>query len=231
MGKKLLLVGLCAILVGLVSFALLFTQFLRLVSPEESTLRDNSVSFLTSIVGFNLTEYKIMNSHYVSSSCLVGGNGLPLATMSYDLQSSENIVHADLNYVNKNNSYTLDSFLYTYLGSTAFVYMPYPSDNLLYWTRGFLERYQSFQNDKPYISEIRKTLDTVNCLEPLNVTCGNTKLQITIRQFTETEIYTSLTFLNASEGIDYTSKSVVFNFHNGLSVNFADHWNQSKLGI
>ena len=227
--KKLLFAGLCVILLGVVLIALLPRPSLYSVSPPEP-LKENSLSFLTDIIGFNLTEYKIVNSNYVPSTCLVGYNGLPLVTISYDLQSSENKVQAYLNYAKENNSYTLETCSYIYLNSTAFVYPPYPTDNLLNWTRGFLKGTRAFKAIKPYISEMRKTLDTVEHLEPLNVTCGNTELQIIIRQFTEDDIYTTLTFLYTSEGVNNTTKAVVFDFHNGLYVNFADHLNQAKVG-
>jgi hypothetical protein len=229
--KFLLLAGLCAFLLVVITFGVLLTGKLSPVFyPEASTLKEKSLAFLTDVVGFNLTKYNIVRSDYVPSTCLVSSKGLPIVSVSYNLQSSENKVQVCLDYAKENDTYTLESYNHIYLDSTAFIYPPYPTNNLLNWTKGFMERYQSFQNYPPYISEIRKTLDTVESLEPFNITNGNIKLQISIRQFDEEEIYTTLTFLYTSEGVDYTSKAVVFDFHNGLTADFADTWDQVKVG-
>jgi len=230
--KSLLLAGLVAFSLGAVLFAVLLTgQVPSMIFPETPPLlREHALSFLTEVVGFNLTEYSIVHSEYSPSTDMVSSNGLPITSLSYTLQSSENKVHASFGYTLENGNYTLESYSHIYLDSPAFVYPPYPPDNLLNWTKSFMERYQSFQSDVAYVSEMRKTLDTVDRLEPLNVTSGSIKLQISIKQFNVNEIYTSITFLYTSEGVDYEGKAVGFNFHNGLYAHFADTWNKVKVG-
>jgi len=97
----------------------------------------------------------------------------------------------------------------------------YPSDKVLTWTKNFFEHYQNF-NNAAYLADINKILGTIYQIRPTNVTSGNIKLQITIRQFTEQVIYTTIRFAPISSTAHDHDNAVTFEFHNGLTLNFYD---------
>jgi len=227
MRRKLLLIGLCNVLLAVVVFGVVSWQLLRTVSMINSTvsasLQDVSLSFLRDVIGFNVTEYKVVGSSFAPQTDVASSNGLPLVLISYDLESPQNQVHVDLFYTEGNNTYMLEP--YFHISSDTLFYPAYPTDKVLNWTKGFLERYQSFKNDSSYVSEMHKALDTVDHIQPLNITSGNITLQIKIRQFNAEEIYTTLKFQSTDQNMSYPEKAVTFEFHNGAMMDFSD-WYQ-----
>lgn len=221
-----LVTAIAASAVLIVFIALLIGQVPSKVNPEAPPiLREKSQSFLTDVVGFNLSEYNITRVQYSPQICVVSVSGLPLIVMSFTLQSGVNQVIADFDFTDNNETYTLESYSQIYMDAPAWVYPPYPPDNLLNWTKGFMGRYQNSLGNASYISTMGQILEAVDTLEPLNMTSGNIKLQISVREYNVDEIYTSITFVYTSEGVDYGAKAVSFNFHNGLYSDFTDTWN------
>ena len=69
---------------------------------------------------------------------------------------------------------------------------------------------------------MRKSLDNVDHIQPLNVTSGEIKLQITIKQFTKKDIYTTLQLAPANSTAHDLDNAVTFEFHNGDMLDFSD---------
>ncbi len=78
------------------------------------------------------------------------------------------------------------------------------------------------------IFEIQKILDTVDQIRPLNVTSGDISLQITIRQFTEQDIYTTLKLSPANSTAHDYDNAVTFEFHNGAMLDFFDWYGVTR---
>jgi hypothetical protein len=95
------------------------------------------------------------------------------------------------------------------------------SHDVLNLTRIFLERYENYSAGASYISEMRKAMNAVYVTEPLNMTLGNIKVQISALS----ESYVTITLMYTSEGIDYDSKEVRLFFRNGALYYFVDSWN------
>ena len=214
--KKLLLIGLCIVL-ATVSLVVAFWLSVNLQAP--ASLRDESFTFLKDIIGLNMTKYEVVNTEFAPRIDIVSRNGLPLYLMRYYLKASDDEGFVNIMYTKANDTYIHESFS-VYLQT---LFSPaYPTGKVLNWTKSFLERYQSFRNNATYISQIRNLLDSIDYIQPLNVTRDDIRLQITIKEFSEKEIYTTLKFspLN-STARDYEN-AVTFEFHNGVLLDFMD---------
>ena len=214
--KKLLLIGLCVAL-ATVSLVVAFWLSVNLQAP--ASLRDESFTFLKDIIGLNMTKYEVVNTEFAPQIDIVSRNGLPLYLMRYYLKASDDEGFVNIMYTKANDTYIHESFS-LYLQT---LFSPaYPTGKVLNWTKSFLERYQSFRNNATYISQIRNLLDSIDHIQPLNVTRDDIRLQITIKEFSEKEIYTTLKFspLN-STARDYEN-AVAFEFHNGVWLDFMD---------
>jgi hypothetical protein len=99
----------------------------------------------------------------------------------------------------------------------------YPSDKVLNWSRTLLEGYIAYKNNASYLLEMQKTLNSIDYIEPMNRTIGNYTLQITIRQFSEEDIYTTLQFRPVNSTAKDYDDAVTLEFHNGVWFNFADN--------
>ena len=218
--KKLLLIGLCIVLATVLLVVAFWGLSPLLVNPQAPVyLRDESFTFLKDIIGLNMTKYEVVNTEFAPQIEIVSRNGLPLYLMRYYLKASDDEGFVNIMYTKANDTYIHESFsVYSHtLFSPA-----YPTGKVLNWTKSFLERYQSFRNNAAYISQIRNLLDSIDYIQPLNVTRDDIRLQITIKEFSEKEIYTTLKFspLN-STARDYEN-AVTFEFHNGVWLDFMD---------
>ncbi len=222
MRRNLLLIGLCVVLLAAVLLAITFWgPAPLLVNPQAPTsLRDESLTFLRDVVGFDMTTYGVVDYHFVPQLDVASSNGLPLYLMKYDLKASNDEAYVDIFYTKANDTYIHESYFHVH--SDTLFSPAYPTDKVLNWTKSFLERYQSFRNNASYVSEMRKTLDSVDHIQPLNVTSGDIKLQITIKQFTEQDIYTTLKFAPANSTAHDLDNNVTFEFHNGVMLDFSD---------
>ncbi len=219
MRRKPLLVGLFVVLSAAVLLAVSFWS--QVVDPQPpASLRDESLMFLRDIVGFNLTSYRVTASHFWPQMDVMSTNGMPLYLMRYELKSSDDEAWVDIFYTKANDTYTHEPNFNVY--SKALFSPAYPTDRVLNWTKAFLERYQGFKNNALYLSEMTEILDTIDYIRPLNATSGSMNLQITIKEFSEQEIYTTLKFAPANAtALDYEN-AVTFEFHNGVALDFFD---------
>ncbi len=184
------------------------------------------LTYLRDVVGFDLTDYQVTNSHFVPQLDVASSNGLPLYVMTYDLRSSDDEAYVDIFYTGENNTYTHEP--YFRVRSDTMFSPAYPSDKVLNWTKAFLERYQNFRNNASYILEIRRILGAIDRIRPLNVTSGDISLQITIRQFTEQDIYTTLKLSPANSTAHDYDNAVTFEFHNGAMMDFFDWYGVTR---
>jgi hypothetical protein len=178
--------------------------------------------FLRDVVGFNMTDYKVTASHFWPQTDVASTNGLPLYLTRYELKSSDDEVWVNILYTKANDTYIHEPNFDVY--SNTLFSPAYPTDKVLNWTKAFLERYQDFQNNAPYLSEMREILDTVDHIQPLNATSGGINLQITIKEFSEQEIYTTLRFAPANSTAHDYENAVTFEFHNGVMLDFFDRY-------
>jgi hypothetical protein len=219
-GKFLLIA--CVVLIVAVLFAALSWQPAPLLSNPQApdSLREESLAFMRDVIGINLTDYEIVDSHFWLQWDVVSSNGLPLYLMRYELEASDDDGWVDIYYTKANDTYTHEPYFSIYLDKP---FSPaYPSDKVLDWTKSFLERYQNFKDNASYVSEMRQTLNLIDHIEPMNVTNGNISLQIKIREFTQQDIYTTLKLAPANSTAQDFDDAVTFEFHNGAMLYFCD---------
>jgi hypothetical protein len=222
MRKKLVLGGLCAVLLVAVLFTVVFWSVPQFVNPSAPAyLQDESLAFVRDVVGFNLSEYRVVDSHFWPQLDVATRSGFPLYLMRYDLESPDDKAWVDVYYIKVNDTYIQEPY-FDMISENLFS-PAYPSDKVLTWTKNFIERYQNI-NNATYIADISKILDTVDQIQPMNVTSGNIKLQITIRQFTEQDIYTTIRFAPINSTAHDFDNAVTFEFHNGRTLNFYDRY-------
>lgn len=221
--KKTLFIGLCVAAIAAVLFAVASRAFVNppFLNPEApASLREESFMFLKDVVGFDMASYRVVASHFWPQIDVASSNGLPLFLIKYELESSGDNASVDILYTKANETYIHEPYFSVH--SNTLFSPAYPTDKVLNWTKSFLERYQSFQNNASYVFEMRKTLDSISRIEPLNVTKGDIKLQITIRQFSDQDIYTTIKFAPANSTARDVDDAVTFEFHNGVMLDFCD---------
>lgn len=225
MQRKQLLIGLTvailAIVIAVGSFTFLLPQVIGNVEAP-AALKDESLAFVRDVVGMNLTEYQVVKFSFWPQDDIASPNG-PLYLVRYSLKSASDETSVDIYYVKSNGTYI---HAYFDMRSNEMFSPAYPGDKVLNWSRGFLERYTIFKNNSTYLQNICATLDTVTHLEPMNTTCSGVTLQITIKEFSETEIYTTLQFRPLNQTAHDYDNAVTLEFHNGVWFNFIDNIQQ-----
>jgi len=231
------LIIICVVLGSLFFSAVLYRE-------EPPVIQEKVDYFLTNMMGYNLAEYKIVQRHYSKFSnmilevpFLVFESEQPFTTPPFDerietqvsctLKTGDSDIHimfyfaADTQMLN----------MYTQQPSEGFYFLtPVPShiqqsDDVLDWTRTFLEIYYNYSGNAQYISDMQKVLDTVDNLEPQNKTSGDIELQISNFRFIGNSSFLTISMSHVNEGVDYVSKAVRFQFVNGTLTRFTDTWN------
>ena len=220
--RKLLLIALSTIVIAIVVFTVAFWAHPLMTNPEAPpSLIEDSMIFMQSVIGFNTSQYQVIDSHFWPQFDVASSNGLPLYLIAYDLQTSDNVFHLSLFYTEANGTYLLEPYFSFY--TDELFYPTYPDDTVLNWTQSFIERYQTFRNNATYVMDIRKTLDSIDHIEPMNITCANMELQIIIKTFSPEDVYTTLQFTQTEQNTMDSAKSVTFEYHNGRLLNFSDN--------
>lgn len=224
MHRKTLLIGVSiAILAAIIvtgAFAFLITPHVLRNPEAPAELREESLAFVRDVIGLNLTEYKVVEFNFWPQDCSVSKNG-PVYLVRYNLKSASDEANVDIFYAKSNGTYMHES--YFDMQSHALFAPAYPGDIVLNWTRDFIARYTNYRHNPSYLQEIQRTLETVNHIEPMNKTNSGITLQITIKQFNEEEIYTTLQFRQANQTAHDYDNAVTLEFHNGVWFNFADN--------
>ncbi len=221
--RRFLLIGFCAVLFAVLFIAASWRTPQFLFNPSApASLQDESLAFLRDVVGFNLTDYEVVDLHFWPQLDVVSSNGLPLYLMQYDLKSPDDEAYVDILYTKSNSTYIHEPY-FSVRSNTLFS-PAYPSDKILNWTKSFLERYQNYQSNASYLLEMRQTLELVNHIQPMNITNGDTTLQIVIKQFSEQDIYTTLKLSPINPTARDLDKAVTFEFHNGVLLDFSDYY-------
>jgi hypothetical protein len=210
---------------------------------EPPEIQEKVNSFSTDMMEYNLTEYKIVQRHYNAFSNIIFDNLLLVfesepfsgdvlnehaeTQVSGTMQTSDGDVYVMFYFAA--GTQTLN--LYTQQPSSgSYFFTPVPADvqhadNVLDWTKSFLEKYYTYSGNASYIFEARKALDAVNSTEPITITTGYIKLQISNLYFVSDIDFLSINLIYTSEGVDYESKAVRFQFVNGTLTRFTDTWN------
>jgi len=160
---------------------------------------------------------------------VVSRDGLPLYWMRYDLKSSNDDAWVDIYYTQSADSYIHEPYFSVY--SNTLFPPAYPSDKVLNWTKDFLERYHTYQNNASYVPDMQRTLDLVDHIQPLNVTRGDMKLQIDIKEFTEQDIYTTLRFSPLNSTAKDSDDVLTFEFHNGVMLHFSNWYGVNRSQV
>jgi hypothetical protein len=142
----------------------------------------------------------------------------------YELKSADDEASVDIFYTKSNETYLHEA--YFDMQSNTMFKPAYPGEKVLNWTRDYLEHYTSYRNNAAYMQDICKTFGTVTHLEPMNTTLGNMTLQVTIKEFSEEDIYTTLQFRPANQTAHDYDDAVTLEFHNGVWLNFVDNIQQ-----
>jgi hypothetical protein len=225
--RRFLLIVFCVVVL-VVLFAVAFLRPIPLMVDTSApvSLQDESLRFLRDVIGFNMTRYGVVDSHFVPQVDVVNRNGLRLYLMKYDLTSLDDQAYVEMFYTKVGDDYLPEPYFSVY--SSALFSPAYPTDKVLNWTKSFLDRYQNYQTNASYLLEMKQTLNLVDHIQPLNLTSGGITLQIEIKQFTEQDIYTTLKLAPSNSTVHDLDNAVTFEFHNGALLHFSDYCETSN---
>ena len=184
---------------------------------EEWSAPDRVLSFLSDVVGLDLTKYNVtLTINRVEYPSDLGG--LPTEQGKYTLISDESTLDVTYKFVNRTLAHCN---LYVYKGSPFYAQ---PSASVLNTTKGILDRYQTFAGDS-YIQPMRDMLDTVTEINETTKSVGNVKLTIS-----GGENSAAFEWMYTSNGLNFTRKRTYMRFEDGHLTYFIDGWSIYTIG-
>jgi len=178
---------------------------------EEWSASDKVLSFLTDVVGLDVTQYNVtLVSNDVQYPSDLGG--LPQENGKYSLISDESTLDVIYKFKNK----TLYSCtLYVYNGSPLYVQS---SVNVVNSAKSLLDKYQTY-SDVSNLQPFLNLLDTVTEIEPLTKTVGDVKFTVSGR-----EDSAKFEWVYTSNDLEFTRKRMTLTFEHGQLIGFTDGW-------
>ena len=205
---------------------LLFVQMFLVVHlpvayAVELTVPEKTLAFLEEVVMLDMTKYdatlEIFDARYPDEL-----DGLVQHNVYYILVSDENEMEAAFGFKN-------ESFAHCMLGTlTSPIYSQPQPTNIVDFSKGFLQRYQSYIGDpifdgvKDY-DEARSILDTVDVTKNVSAISDHVKLEVVSR----TE-YIALIWEYVLEGVPFPWMTL--EFCNGSVCGFDDSWRLYTAG-
>jgi hypothetical protein len=204
---------------------------LSLIQPSvaettvDTTSKDKLPTFLSTVIGFDMTEYMITNNGYSSSFPSNYGGSVKQEIVSFTLQSTTGSIDVMGIFY---NGYIYGISILPH--DQSMVYSEQQSVNRLTASRNILHNYESFVQKymlgTSHISEALNILDRVVDVKDQNVTSGNMKLLMTdslYRVADQSTSHTSFNFVYSTDNFDVNNKCLSIDF-NGNQLTFRDTW-------
>jgi len=207
---------------------------------EPPLIQERVNSFLTDVVGFNLTEHKIVQRNYNPFSRIiltyqsailwgepfsqVGVKENSMEQVTCTLQASDGEIPLLFYFAAETHTLSHYSQQANFLQGSPAINVP-DKGKILSWIKGFLGKYETYSNNASHISAIQKAFDSVSTLEPLNMTIGDVQLRISAYDFTGIlGGFLSVSMTHTHEGVQDESKALTMVFRNGSLTSFTDTW-------
>jgi len=186
--------------------------------PAELTASEKALTFLTDVVGFDMTKYNatLTHNHVEYNPDYYGG--LAQERVDYILDSDESTIDVGCLFINKTLVFCN---LYMLKGSPLYAQ---PPKNVLDAAKSILDKYQNYVGDA-YLQVMRNMLDTVTEIKPMTKSVGNVKLIVS-----SGENFARFEWIYTSNGLDFTRKRRSVHFEHGYLIDFCDLWGLYKIG-
>jgi DNA-binding transcriptional ArsR family regulator len=179
---------------------------------------DKAIAFIRNVLRINITAYKasLLSDTVAYRSDL--GDVLE-EKLKYTLISNDSEIDITLRF--RNNHFSQYQ-LFVDVGSP--IYLDPPSTDSLTYVRDFLARYQVYSGEA-YLGDMRTLMGLVNETNANSTMLNHTKLATsgTIANGYDILMYTE-------KGVDFTAKSLWFEFQNHLLSEFTDGWFLFTIG-
>ncbi|MDH5691215.1 MAG: hypothetical protein OEY81_07300 [Candidatus Bathyarchaeota archaeon] len=185
---------------------------------EEWSAPDETLIFLTDVIGFDMIKYNAQLSDYhVEYPSDYGG--LTQEEVIYTLESARSKLFVGCVFINK----TLAVYGLKVLEGSPLYVQPQPA-NVLDATKGLLDRYQTYSGAS-HLQEMQDMLDIVTEIANMTTISGNVKFQMSV-----SGNLTSISWMYTCNGIDFIVKKIGVSFKNGALRGFQNNWDLYKVG-
>jgi len=195
-----------------IGFALV-TVRLPIASSSELTTTEKGLMFLADAVGLAMPSYNVEGG-------VIHPDG-PFGSeyVKYVLESNGSKI--DVIFILKGEDYLWCS-LSSHGGSPLFAQPR--AGSAVDEAKSFLEKYENYSRAS-YVQSMRDTLDSTSELTPMSTAVGDVRFEVSTE-----ETITSITWMNAVNGITNTYDVVLLTLRNGTFWQFCDSWNLYKIG-
>jgi len=192
------------------------SKYNQLLSWSAGT--DKAIIFLRDVIQIDITEYQAtLLSNTVESRSDLGG--VVEQILRYSLTNSESKIDVVLRFRNNKLSRYQISLLE---GSPLYAQaQPY---SILDAAKNLLQRFRLYE-DASYLEEMSKILASVNETENIEITEGNTKLNVSISGDNAEVLW-----LYTENGVDFSPKSLSLVFENHILKELTDGWFLFTIG-
>jgi DNA-binding transcriptional ArsR family regulator len=195
---------------------LLETKYDQLLSWSAGT--EDAITFLEDVIQIDITEYHAtLLSNTVESRSDLGG--VVEEILRYSLTNSESQIDVFFRFRNKKLSkYQISLF------EGSLIYAQPQPYSILDSVKNLLQRFRSYE-DASYLEEISNMLASVNETEKIEITEGNTKLNVSISGDNA-----EVQWLYTENGVDFSIKSLTLFFEDGVLKELTDGWFLFEIG-
>jgi len=195
---------------------LLESKYDQLLSWSAGT--ENAITFLQDVIQIDIAEYHAtLLSNTVESRSDLGG--VVEEILRYSLTNSESKIDVVFRFRNKKLSRYQ---IYLFEGSLIYA-QPQPY-SVLDSVKNLLQRFRSYE-DASYLEEMSNMLASVNETEKIEITEGNTKLNVSISGDNA-----EVQWLYTENGVDFSIKSLTLFFEDGVLKELTDGWFLFEIG-
>jgi hypothetical protein len=179
---------------------------------------DKAITFLQDVIQIDITEYHAtLLSNTVEQRSDLGG--VVEEILRYSLTNSESKNDVVFRFRNKKLSRYQ---IYLFEGSLIYA-QPQPY-SILDSVKNLLQRFRSYE-DASYLEEVSNMLASVNETEKIEITEGNTKLDVSISGDNA-----EVQWLYTENGVDFSIKSLSLVFEDGVLKELTDGWFLFEIG-
>jgi hypothetical protein len=184
---------------------------------SSSTLhQEKMMSFLSDIVGLDLTKYTLTPRTLPQSSFI----GVPLDANEIILSSNQSCMRVFFDFLNGNVRRV------SFLDNTGVPHMKKSVGTPFEMTKDFMSNYQAFTGDSFY-GTLRSMLDSVSGEEDYTQTLGNVKFDLFIEDDGSYQVFGWTYTYN---GVNAIQKGVFLSYQNGSLTMFMDNWSLYTIG-
>jgi hypothetical protein len=187
------------------------------VNAAVSSPQEKGLSYLSNVVGLDLSKYNTVSTTYPSDSFK---DILPRENVRYALNSDKGKIDALCTFVG-GSLQMLEIFT-----SEGSQYSTLPTSSAVEFTRDFLSNYQA-QSKDPLYGQLSSIAAKIDVSKNVTSAVGNTKLKVTTSGDGKDLTFIWTYIIN---GIEAPDKSIALRYENGFLRYFVNNWNFYKIG-